>query len=95
MTFQHWQDQHRRLSDIAYRIDASRYARANQLFIKARVGLARNVAHNALLARKAGRPWAEVDYRALREARRIDDSRMAGYRIVEQWAARTWPMVQH
>lgn len=39
------------------------------------LGAYRNVWHNAMLARDAGRPWSGVDYSLLRAAIRIDERR--------------------
>lgn len=37
------------------------------------LGPGRNVWHNAMIDREAGRPWSDVDYGNLRQAIRIDE----------------------
>lgn len=61
-----------RASAMADRISRLRAIRANKAGEAARLGHARNVWSNAMLAYKAGKPWAEVDYSKLRLALRID-----------------------
>ena len=88
MTFREWQQMAQRVNALVGRIDALYYRRANACAQTAGVGPARNVWHNALLARADGRPWPEVDYDALRAARywdrRRDDARAIGERVVNR-----------
>lgn len=63
----------RRLFEIARRVDRLRSERATNAARRAGLGPERNLWGNALLDHAAGRPWAGVDYSALRLAQRIDD----------------------
>lgn len=92
-TFASWQVRSTQYHAIAQRIDQMGFVRANALFRQAGVGTARNVAHNAMLARASGRPWPEINYSCLRAAIRADAQRSAGYTILHRWQARVWPTV--
>lgn len=57
---------------IALRVSELRSKRASRLGEAAGLGHHRNVWGNAMISAAAGKPWASVDYSALRAALRVD-----------------------
>lgn len=93
MTIETFKAQYQAQQARVARIDRMLYARANAYADKARIGTYRNVWQNAMNARDEGRPWAEVDYSALRAALWVDEQRGRAERLLSAWWARVAPRV--
>lgn len=81
------------------RIDTMRRERANALARRAGFCEMRNVWHNAILALQCGEPWRGVDYSLLREAIRVEESRIDVWRmrsrLISAVLDRSYPELRH
>lgn len=70
-----WQARLQTIYARADRLDRAYRLRANACAARAGLNDARNVWANAIISKDAGKPWAGVDYSALREAEYWDRRR--------------------
>lgn len=67
--------------DRLERLSTAMRLRANRAARAAGLGPERNMWRNAMIARRDGRPWARIDYSALRLALRIEAKREGLYQL--------------
>lgn len=87
-----WAEQYRSLKRRAEASRKSKGVALDRACREAGIGAFHGcVMNNALISAEQGRPWREVDYSALRRARRIERSLFDADRIVARWASRVRP----